>query len=327
MKYWAYINGEVPGCYPPEELLSLPHFSPSTLVCPAEGEILEQNWRKAAEVSDIAAVLAARESRRREAAVPAEPPETADQLNPSLAAGDIERLIDDSGAKLFSHVTDLMKELENRREEHSQGLSLRRQVGELKEQLRDARDAASRADDLDGRIRNLEAKLKESQASADALQASLTAKDGALGELRVKLETTKLELENVSRRHGEAANDLAIRNRLVESLSRQMTEKEIALAKALALIRRFEEELARLRPAKPAEAGPAIVPVAVPVSSVPKTVPVVSELPAKTISGTEFSAPASPEPSSPPPDPTSVPEAQGALRRFLRKHFGARPQS
>lgn len=320
MKYWAYINGEVPGCYAPPDLIALPHFSEATLVCPAEGEILEQNWRKAAEVGEISSAISEKENARR-AEPPAPPAPPVDALNSLLAGGDIDKLIDDSGVKLFSHVADLMKELENRREERSLSLSYQRQAADLKEQLRGARESAARAEDQAGIIRNLEAQLKEARAEVESLRAAQTTKDGTLAELRVRLETMKMEVENTSRRQTETANDLAIRNRLVDTLSRQLTEKEVALAKALALIRRFEEELARLAPAKPAAASPSLVPaVSVPVESVPAPVASVEK-----ISATEQKEQEAPSPS--PTAPGSVPQAQSALGRFLKKHFPSRPQS
>ena len=46
MKYWVYMNGEVPGSFTAAELAGLTGFSMTSLVCPAEGEILDKNWRR-----------------------------------------------------------------------------------------------------------------------------------------------------------------------------------------------------------------------------------------------------------------------------------------
>ena len=56
MKYWVYIDGNVPGAYSPDELTRISGFSMTTLVCPAEGEIQEKNWRYAGEFTDIAQI-------------------------------------------------------------------------------------------------------------------------------------------------------------------------------------------------------------------------------------------------------------------------------
>ena len=214
-----------------------------------------------------------------------------------------------------------MKELENRREERSLALSLQRQVSDLKEQLRLTGEQAARAQDQAGIIRNLEAQLKEARTEVESLRATQTAKDGSLAELRVRLETMKLELENTSRRQTETANDLAIRNRLVDSLNRQLMEKEVALAKALALIRRFEGELARLAPAQPGPAGHSLVAVSsVAADSVPPPVSPVEKIPETE---QKEQAPTGPSPAA----PESVPGAQNALTRFLKKHFRSHPQS
>ena len=53
MKFWVYLNGEVPGCFIPADLAKLEGFSGTTLVCPAEGEVLEKNWQRAGEFPDL----------------------------------------------------------------------------------------------------------------------------------------------------------------------------------------------------------------------------------------------------------------------------------
>jgi hypothetical protein len=60
MRYWAYLNGEVPGSFSPEQLAAVPGFTGGTLVCPSEGEIDEKSWRRAGEFEEIARALAVR---------------------------------------------------------------------------------------------------------------------------------------------------------------------------------------------------------------------------------------------------------------------------
>ena len=112
MKYWVYMNGEVPGCYTPPELGSLAGFTMTTLVCPAEGEILEKNWRRSGEFPEIIKILQERDAHR----APSSPAQ-ADAAG--VVPGDVNNLIDTASSRLFSHVSDLMKELENRREERA----------------------------------------------------------------------------------------------------------------------------------------------------------------------------------------------------------------
>ena len=52
MRYWAYINGEVPGSFSPEQLAAAAGVTPATLICPAEGEIDEKSWRRAGEFGE-----------------------------------------------------------------------------------------------------------------------------------------------------------------------------------------------------------------------------------------------------------------------------------
>jgi hypothetical protein len=96
----------------------------------------------------------------------------------------------------------------------------------------------------------------------------------------------KNELEATRRRQAEAYNDLAVRNRLVDKLSKDLTDKELSLAKSLGVIRRLEEDLNRLCPT------PAAAPAAqAPVAAAPS--PAAS---AETASAAAASVPAAPEP-------------------------------
>lgn len=240
MKYWVYMNGEVPGSCTPAELGALPGFSMTTLVCPAEGEILEKNWRRSGEFPDIIQIL-----HERDAKLPPSAPALAQE---SVMTQDVNKLIDTASARLFSHVADLMKELENRREERALGLSLQRQILDLKEQLQQSREKAAILETRMPLIPELEETVRKDQTQIQGLETALKAREDGMSELRIQLEKSKAELESSRRRLGEALNDLAIRNRLVDKLSRDLTEKELSLAKSLGVIRRLEEDLNRLCP-------------------------------------------------------------------------------
>lgn len=240
MKYWVYMNGEVPGCYPPPDLVALTGFTMTTLVCPAEGEILEKNWRRSGEFPDIIKVLHERDAQK--------PPSAPTLAQESVMTGDVNQLIDTASGRLFSHVAELMKELENRREERALTLSVQRQLVDLKDQLQQTREKNAQLESRIPRISELEESMRKDQDRIDLLETSLKAREEGLGELRVQLEKSRTDLESSRRRLGEAINDLAIRNRLVDKLSRDLTEKELSLAKSLGVIRRLEEDLHRLVP-------------------------------------------------------------------------------
>ena len=118
MRYWAYINGEVPGSFSPEKLASVPGFTSATLVCPSEGEIDEKSWKRAGEFEDIANVLAGR-AVAQSAAAPelAVAAAAAGSVAPST---DVDSMLDSAGSKLLHHVADLMKEDAMRAMQHEQ---------------------------------------------------------------------------------------------------------------------------------------------------------------------------------------------------------------
>jgi len=344
------MNGEVPGSYSAAELAGLPGFTMTTLVCPAQGEIAEKNWRRAGEFSDIAAAVAERES-----AAPPPPPAAAATASAAYAASsDVDALIDSASTKLFSHVADLMKELEGRREEKGLIVSLQRHVAALKEELAQSRERANLLELRLPRIAELEEAHRKSHAALENLQGSLLAREQALNEARVAAEKHKNEAEAAKRRLQETVSDLAVRNRLVDKLSRDLSEKELSLAKSLGVIRRLEEDLNRLCPDPgllPAGAAPAAAPrpaeaAAPPPQAFPRTEaeppaltgPAIPPAPEPLVptESSFASAPALPqvpitaytndEPPPTPPyletmPPADRPKAQQALVSFLKRIF------
>jgi chromosome segregation ATPase len=292
MKYWVYMNGEVPGSYTPPELVALPGFSMTTLVCPAEGEILEKNWRRSGEFPDIIKVLHERDKN-----VPPSAPMAAQE---AVMTTDVNALLDTASARLFSHVSDLMKELDNRREERALTVSVQRQVVELKDQLAQLRDKNTLLEGRMPRLSELEESARKNEDAIAGLEKALKAREEGMSELRMQLERARGDHDGAKRRLGESLNDLAIRNRLVDKLSRDLTEKELSLAKALGVIRRLEEDLNRIAPL-------AVAPVEAP----KQEEPVVE------------AAKADETPHAPPPLPADVlpeqPAAQGALVKKFKK--------
>lgn len=291
MKYWVYMNGEIPDTFTPEELGALEGFTSATLVCPAEGEILEKNWRSSGEFSDIVKILKEKDAKA---------PPLSPQVPQPAAVEDVNRLIDTTGARLFSHVSNLMKELENHREERALAISLQRQIIDLKEQLHQAREKTSTLENRTARIPELEQTLHAERGKTQNTEALLKTAEDNLSKTKFELEKSRIDLDNARRRLGDTANDLAIRNRLVDKLSRDLSEKEASLVKSLDLIRRLEEDFNRLHPLNDSKKKPAAQP---PASAPPSAKP-------ENLNG----GVAPPHRRNAP-----LPEESGALTDFLKK--------
>jgi len=342
MKYWTYMKGEVPGSYEPEALVALPDFSMTTLVCPGEGEIAEKNWRRAGEFDDIVKAV-----NKHQPTIPPSAP-----LGAPPTSNEVDALLDTASTRLFSHVADLMKELETRRDEKSLIGSLQRQISALKEELAGARETATMLEIRIPRIAELEETLRKDQASLAQALANLTARENQYNEMRMAFERMRGDLEGAKRRVTETETDLGIRNRLVDKVSHELSEKELSLAKALSVIRRLEEDLNRLCPSPemskpaappapaprrsapppPAPEAPIYLGSPPPLPSAPQAVdPVVN----RVLSVPEFKTPVPAPPSGaftnddPPPPPPYIephftgepPKAHEALMGFLRKVF------
>ncbi len=341
MKYWTYMKGEVPGSYEPAALVALPDFSMTTLVCPGEGEIAEKNWRRAGEFDDIVLAHDAHQAQV--------PPAAPLGAPPVRSSNEVDALLDTASTRLFSHVADLMKELETRRDEKSLIVSLQRQISALKQELAQSREAVTMLEMRVPRIAELEESQRKDHASLAQMQVNLSARENALADLRVASEKLRNEFDAAKRRLVETENDLGIRNRLVDKLSHDLSEKELSLAKALGVIRRLEEDLNRLcpspdllKPAVPAPVraapppSPTARPAVTPFVPVEPVAPIAARAaepepqPNKVLSVPEFKTPApgaftnDEPPPTPPylePHPTDPPKAQQALMNFLRKVF------
>jgi len=316
MKYWTYMKGEVPGSYEPADLAALPDFSMTTLVCPGEGEIAEKNWRRAGEFDDIVRAIDAHQANVPPAAPLGAPP----------TSNEVDALLDTASTRMFSHVADLMKELEAHRDEKSLIISLQRQISALKQELNSARETATMLEIRIPRIAELEEAQRKDQAQLAQLQANLIARESQYNEVRMAYERMRGEFDAAKRRLQETDGNLSIRNRLVDKLSKELSDKELSLAKALGVIRRMEEDLNRLCPSpemmKPAAAAPppaprrAAAPPPPPPPPPPPASEIVEPLVVKTLSVPEFKAPPSPiagtlapnpAPTAPEPTPTPAP--------------------
>jgi hypothetical protein len=322
------MKGEVPGSYEPDALAALPGFTMTTLVCPGEGEIAEKNWRRAGEFEDIVKAMERQQSMTPPAAPLGAPP----------TSNEVDALLDTASTRLFSHVADLMKELETRRDEKSLIVSLQRQISALKAELNAARENATLLEIRIPRIAELEEALKKDQAALAQQQANMAAREAQHNELSQAFERMRGDLEGAKRRVQETENDLGVRNRLVDKLSRELSDKELSLAKALGVIRRLEEDLNRLCPS-PEMLKQAAPPAPAPnIQAKPAAPAPVEPAVKKVLSVPELKTPAPPPLGSftsddpPPPPPYLEPpytggavKAQEALMGLLRKVFPGQP--
>lgn len=336
MRYWAYINGEVPGSFSPEQLAAAPGVTNATLVCPAEGEIDEKSWRRAGEFDEVSRALAERDAAPAAAPNPA-PAAAAAASAAASPAGDVEAMLDSSSAKLFNHVAGLMKELETRREEKALVVSLQRQLAAVKDDLAKSREHSAMLELRLLKIGELEEAARRDQSVITSLQSTLQAREQAYNEARQALDRMKNELEATRRRQAEANSDLSVRNRLVDKLSKDLSDKELSLAKALSVIRRLEEDLHRLVPALPT--------VDLEATPVPAAVTTTAPAPVEAAPVTELSVPAAPKPSAPgeplpavtadepapapadtePPRPAERSKPELALAALLKRFFPGQP--
>ena len=248
MRYWVYMNGEVPGSYEPEELAALPGFGETSMVCPTEGAEAERNWRHAGQFPDILSAV-----RQAKAARPPAAPSSG--IEASLAAGtaavakDADDILNDSGARIFRHVTELMKELDDRREERALTQSLQRQALSLKNEIMALRERIAYLEERAELIPGFEEREKGLQDSITRLRGDLQERDRSIAELEGRLKSSAEELERGRRSAQGLSDDLKAQARLAEELGAQLAAKEFTLAKAFSLIRRLETLLGEMLPA------------------------------------------------------------------------------
>jgi len=248
MKYWVYLNGEVPGNYMPEELAAFPGFGDSSMVCPAEGGYEVRNWRHAGEFPDIASTL-----RQREKALPPAPAAmtAADAVREPVHSGTAQSpddILNDASARIFRHVSELMKELENRREERALTQSLQRQAAELKNELLALRERNKFLQDRVDLIPGYETNIQKLQEQFAQAAADLSEKERLVAEQEQRYKALAQELEDARRLETKVSEDAERQVRLCEELSGQLASKEFTLARAFGLIRRLEAELSEILP-------------------------------------------------------------------------------
>ncbi|MBI5596656.1 MAG: hypothetical protein HY928_11250 [Elusimicrobia bacterium] len=243
MKYWVYLNGEVPGSYEAAELAGIPGFGETALVCPSTDQLAERRWERAGAFPDIAEAL------RAVARPPLPPPQPpAVRLEGPARTVTPDEILNDSSQRLFRHVTELMKELENRREERALTQSLQRRVADLSNELTALRERATylqgRADLIPG-FQDRERELQEALARA---RADLHETRGGAERLDADLGKALTDLQSARRAIEQLKTEAAEREGLLKDASTRLAEKEATLAKAFGVIRRLEESLYGLLP-------------------------------------------------------------------------------
>lgn len=250
MKYWVYLNGEVPGSYTPAELAKIPGVTATSLVCPSEGNPADRNWQRAGLFPDIIGAIQDKETPA--AAAPAAAgPEFASSRAP-LSPGEI---LNDTSQRLFRHVTELMKELENRREEQALTQSLMRSNQEVKgelaaarERLRELEDKAAMLSGFEDRERKFQDLLGKARADIRLREQRIREMEDIVGEVKDELEKTESKHQDAAHKMTKAVADKSVLEKQVADLSSQLAEKELNLAKSLEILHRLEKEIGKILP-------------------------------------------------------------------------------
>lgn len=246
MRYWVYMDGEVPGCYDPDELAAMPDFGETSMVCPSEGGIEERNWSRAGQFPDILSAL-----ERREALRPPDGP--GPSAEDAVADPGIPKrpddILEDASSRIFRHVTELMRELENRREERALTQSLQRQLIDLKNEVLALRERNKYLQDRAELIPGFEDREKTLKEQLQRLGTDLQERDQKNLDAERTMKKLEDELQHLRRSEAGLSEDLKRQSHSVEELSGQLAEKEFTLAKAFGLIRKLESTLKDILPA------------------------------------------------------------------------------
>ncbi len=246
MKYWVYIQGEVPGSYTPAELANIKEFKGTSMVCPAEEGIADRNWQRAGQFPDIVESLKSTAEK-----TPPRPPQAPE---PDLSgAAEIlpknpNEVLSDASTRIFTHVTGLMKELENRREERALTQSLQRQLSELKNELLALRERNQHLQGQAEMIPGFEEREKRSLEKVARLQSDIMERDERIGGLDKQNEGLRGENERVKRAEDQLSADLRGQRALSEEITQHLASKEFTLAKAFGIIRKLEAMLGEILP-------------------------------------------------------------------------------
>lgn len=312
MRYWIYLNGEVPGSYEAGELAGMPGFSQTTLVCPAGGEIQEKNWRRAGEFPELAAAV----DRRKADAPPPAPLEEA-------ASGDLGAMLDTTGARLISHVSELMKQLESGREQKELVRGLQDRVAALEDDLKLARQKASAFEEKAARFEALQAQSLRDAGRLAELESSDARARRELADLRAAAESLKSALEAAREENRRGDEERAAQRLLTEKLASELAQKGAALGRAVAVVRGLEQALLPGGPAASTAPVEPFVPLAPaePEAAAPtELLPSLPSLPALPPLAPAAAA-LSPVEEPPSPEPRTV-TAGDALLRTLKGFLG-----
>ena len=181
MRYWVYLNGEVPGSYDLKDLVALPGFAQTSLVCPAAGEISDNNWKLAGEIPELIEALRGPRGKAPEQAPPP-PPAEADVATDAVSA------------RLISHMARLSKDFETVPQERALLATLQRHLLEMKEELdRERRARVKLESRLEGMAR-LEEGVHRTKGLVRKLHAALDEKESRLAEAMARVRQLEDDL-------------------------------------------------------------------------------------------------------------------------------------
>jgi len=245
MRYWVYLDGQVPGNYEPEELAAIPGFGGASMVCPVEGGIEERNWRRAGQFPDLITAIDAAAKARPPAAPQA--PVALDKYEPGSPKTPND-ILNDSSARIFQHVSELMKELEDRRSEQALTRSLQRQVVDLKNEVLALRERNQYLQDRADMIPGFQERERKLEESTGALRSDIQERDIRVRELQEGVLKLERAIEASKASEAGLSEDLKRQAQVAEELSDELSQKDFTLAKAFGVIRRLEQLLGDILP-------------------------------------------------------------------------------
>jgi hypothetical protein len=258
------MNGEVPGAYSPEELAAIPGFGQAVLVCPSEGAVQERNWRRAGEFPDLLDAMQALHAARAKALQPEPAAQAAQAGVPLFAPKGPQDILDDASSRIFLHVADLMRELENRREERAVNQALQRQNGELRGELLAARERLCKLEERAALIPGFEDRETQLQNLLGRTRTELREAMARLEPAEQEVLRARADLAQERARASSAEEDAGRSKKLVAELSARLAEKELTLARAFGLIRKLEQTLSDIVPGATAGIRDEVPEIAVP---------------------------------------------------------------
>ncbi|MBI4055306.1 MAG: hypothetical protein HY402_04145 [Elusimicrobia bacterium] len=283
MKYWAYLQGQVVGPHPPEELAKVAGFHQDLLLCPegATGES-EGDWVRAETLPELESVF--KSQRLNPASVSlSHLPALADFPTPtgSREIKDLETL-EKENSTLRLHLEKVNEELQKAQSalQHLDSLKtdlLKKEqtleqswtrIGQLESQLQQSQqklqkqevEVASVLNRSKDRIRELEMRLKETAKEDEVSKYKLGQTEGLLKVLQEEKGFLQNRLQELQNKLDSTREDLHKKIGEIDQKNRDLQEAQEAVVQA-------GEELKKLKPSAPLQETSSAFPQPAPAST------------------------------------------------------------